>query len=411
MIRFFKFIIFTASFFIVSCKNTPSAQPATAVPVKHPLHDTIAHFIDSLLNNSGFSGNVLVAQKGQIIYEHSQGYEDAGQTMPITPETPLHVASTSKTFTATAIFQLIEQGKISLQDSLQQFFPNFPCSGITVRHLLTHTSGLQNYAYFLPALKWNKKVTASNEDVLNTFISKKPPMESRVGSRFNYCNFNFSLLALIVEKVSGRYFPDYVQDSIFARCGMHDSYIVGIKDTAGFKVTWTPSGRPYNFDYLDAVYGDKNVFTTCRDLLKYDSAIYHHVLLQQSSYDSMWQPLNPDRHYRDTVEYYGMGWRIKDWKDGRKIVYHNGWWHGSNSMFQRLINDSAVLICIGNRFNSRIYSMRRLANIFSKYYADVKPEEDPEPAGDSTKPSATSKKQPVPVKKPVVKSKPQKRRK
>ena len=345
--------------------------------------DSITLFMDTLLNNTGFSGGILVAKNGTVLYEHYQGYSDGEQQTPINDSTPFHVASTSKTFTSTAIMQLVKAGKLKITDSLRQYFPGFPYEGITVKHLLSHTSGLQNYAFFLPKYKWNPKVTATNKDVLDIIIGEKPPLTHPVGSRFEYCNTNFVLLALIVEQLSGKAFPDYVKEHIFVPAGMSHSFIMGANDTDRYLPSFKANKAMYNFDYLDAIYGDKNVYTTCKDLMQYDAAIRNHLLLDSASYETVWEPQQPDKHYHDSSEFYGMGWRLKIWPGGNKIVYHNGWWHGNNSVFQRVYQDTAVIIVTGNVFNRRIYHVPHVANVFRPYYEDMNFEREVS-EGDST---------------------------
>jgi CubicO group peptidase (beta-lactamase class C family) len=264
--------------------------------------------------------------------------------------------------------QLVQAGKLNLDDSLGKFFPQFPYPGNTVRNLLNHSSGIPYYANFMDKYGWDKKQVATNADVLYSLYANRPPQEFTPGSRFRYCNTNFVLLALIVEKVSGRFFPDFIKDSIFTPCGMSHSYVVSQKNPQDFIPSFYPGNRIYNFDYLDGVYGDKNVFTTCRDMLKYDSCIRENVLLSKSSYEQVWKPYFKDTHYHDTSEYYGLGWRLKIFDDSTIIPYHNGWWHGNNSVFQRLIPDTAVIIVTGNRFTNRIYQSAKAANVFRPYY-------------------------------------------
>lgn len=362
---------------LFSCNSNPVA--GKPVPPKYAYrilgdsekvyyNEKLAKFFDSLLLRSGFSGGILVAKNGQVLYEHYEGYTDAYKADSITDITPFHVASTSKTFTSTAIMKLVQAGKLNLDDSLGKFFPQFPYPGNTVRNLLNHSSGIPYYANFMDKYGWDKKQVATNADVLYSLYANRPPQEFIPGSRFRYCNTNFVLLALIIEKVSGRFYPDFIKDSIFTPCGMTHSYVVSHKNPQDFIPSFYPGNRIYNFDYLDGVYGDKNVFTTCRDLAKYDSCLRENVLLEHATYEQALKPYFKDTHYHDTTEYYGLGWRMKIFPDSVKIPYHNGWWHGNNSVFQRLIPDTAVIIVTGNRFTNRIYQSAKAANIFRPYY-------------------------------------------
>lgn len=373
--------IFIASMMLLSCKAGQQKAQAQeyinglrqldSATVRH-YHDTIAFYMDTMLNRDGFSGGILVAKNGTILYEHYQGFSDAAGVVPINDSTPFHVASTSKTFTSHAVLQLVQQGKLHLSDTVQQFFPRFPYKGITIKHLLSHNTGLPNYAYFFPKYGWDKKRLATNEDVLNMMVEKRPPLNAPVGSRFEYSNTNFVLLALIVEQVSGQPFPQYVKEHIFDVAGMDHSFIMGLADTGRYLPSFTHNRiRVYNLDAYDAIYGDKNVYTTCRDLMLYDAAIRDHQLLDSASYAMAWEPLQFDAHYGDSSEHYGLGWRLKVYPSGVIIPYHNGWWHGNNAIFQRLIKDTAVIIVTGNVFNRRIYHTPHVANFFRQYYDET----------------------------------------
>ncbi|HSK13593.1 MAG TPA: serine hydrolase, partial [Phnomibacter sp.] len=221
-----------------------------------------------------------------------------------------------------------------------------------------------------PKYKWDKKLTVTNYDVLEVLINRKPNLDFSTGSRFKYCNTNFVLLALVVEKVSGLTFPYYVKENIFDVAGMEDSYISTPLSKAEFLPSWNAQGRIYGFEYLDGLYGDKNVFTTCRDLMKYDQAIREGKLLDPMMYESAWQPNFKDPKHSEPWEFYGLGWRLKVFDNDLKIPYHNGWWHGNNAVFQRLIADTAVIIVTGNRMNRRIYASAKAANFFRPYFPD-----------------------------------------
>jgi CubicO group peptidase (beta-lactamase class C family) len=383
-----RFLIFGfgcyLALFIVACSSQSEGRPQSR-PLLRVLdtaeiaqyQQSLARFFDSLLLRSGsFSGGILVAKNGQILYEHYAGFADGARLDTINSDTRFHVASTSKTFTSLAVLQLVRAGKIGLDDSIQTYFPLFPYKGISVRNLLNHSSGLPNYANLFDFYKWDKKRTATNTDVLYLFYANRPGIEFRPGTRFRYSNTNFALLALIVEKASGLFFPDYVRDSLFVPAGMKNSYVLNHQNPGAYMPSWDAAGRLYDFNHLDAIYGDKNVFTTCRDLLKYDSAIREETLLPQAWLDSAWAPNFMDKKYNDTMEHYGLGWRVKVFDDTLKIPYHNGWWHGNNAVFQRLIADTAVIIVTGNRMSNRIYSAAKAANFFRPYYLQFAEEQE-----------------------------------
>ncbi len=333
----------------------------------------LSAFFDSSLLNNGFNGGILVARDGAIIYEKYQGLADLRKKDPMTDSTSLHIASTSKPFTAIAVLRLVQEEKLSLNDSVSKFFPGFPYPGISIKMLLNHRSGLPNYLYFmsdgdwdnLPAGKAGKRY-AVNQDVLNFLIDKKPEKSFSPDKRFNYCNTNYVLLALIVEQISGKSFPEYMQQKFFGPIGMNHTYVFTLKDTLTATPSFTNNGTYWNFDFLDGTYGDKNIYTTPRDLLKWDQALYTDQLISKALLDSAFSGYSFER---SSVHNYGLGWRLQFMPNGKRIIYHFGKWHGSNAAFARLMDEKATIIILGNKFTRNIYSAAHLCyDFFDNYY-------------------------------------------
>lgn len=331
----------------------------------------ISNFFDSTLLHTGFNGGILVAKNGAVVYEKYVGRIDLRKPDPISDSTSMHVASTSKTFTAVAILRLVQEGKLSLTDTLNRFFPGFPYPGITVQMLLSHRSGLPNYLYFMSNLKWgmvNGRWThqfATNKDVLQVMFDQKPPPAAKPNTRFSYCNTNFMLLALIIEKITGMPFPEYMQQKLFGPLRMTHTYIFTLKDTATATPSFTGTGRYWDYDFLDGTYGDKNLYTTPQDMLKWDQALYTDQVIRPSLLDSAFTPYSMEKN---TVHNYGLGWRLQLLPNGKKVIYHFGKWHGSNAAFARLTDEKATIIIIGNRFNRNIYNTAHLAyDLFGDY--------------------------------------------
>ncbi|WP_297819081.1 serine hydrolase domain-containing protein [Segetibacter sp.] len=317
---------------------------------------------DSMLGKHGFNGSILVAKNGEVLFEDYHGFSNLHTKDTITPTTPFHLASTSKTFTGMAIMKLQEEDKLNLDDSLQVFFPQFPYSGITVRMLLSHRSGLPNYVYFMPAdPAWRHRL-ATNNDMLQFMIDKKPALYSYPNRGFHYCNTNYALLALIVEKVSGQSFPEYLSNTIFSPLGMKNTFVFSIKDSANYRPSYQYNNRPFNLESMDCVYGDKNIYSTARDMLLWDKAIYSNKIVSQATYEEATQP---NSNERPSMHNYGLGWRLMIMPNSTKIVYHNGWWHGNNTCFTRLVADTATIIILGNKFNKGIYGGMKIGTIFS----------------------------------------------
>lgn len=339
----------------------------------------LSTFFDTALLNKGFNGGILVAKNGAVLYEKYTGKTDLRKKDSITASTSMHIASTSKTFTAAAVLRLVQEGKLSLDDSLTRFFPNFPYAGITVKMLLCHRSGLPNYLYFMSNNKWGMDEKgkwnhqyATNEDVLKMMMEKKPDPTGRPGGRFLYCNTNYALLALIIEKITGTSFPEYMQSHLFQPLKMEHTFIFTPKDTLTATPSFTGQGTYWNYDFLDMTYGDKNVYTTPEDLLKWDQALYTNQVLSQAMLDSAFKGYSPHTDdssgQRRSPDDYGFGWRLLFLQSGKKVVYHFGKWHGSNAVFARLVDDKVTIIIIGNRFNRAIYHAGNLSyDIFGAY--------------------------------------------
>jgi CubicO group peptidase (beta-lactamase class C family) len=315
-----------------------------------------------------------VAKDGNIVYEKYEGYADLRKKIPMTDSTMMHIASSGKTFTGMAILRLAQENQLSLDDQLEKYFPEFPYSGITIQMLLSHRSGLPNYVHFLPASKWDKKKIATNEDVLNMLYSERPTRMFKPGTRFTYSNTNFVLLAMIVEKITGKPFPEFMKEKFFDPLGMKHTYIFTLKDSANAVQSYEANGRLWQYDCLEGTYGDKNLYTTPEDLLKWDQAFYTEEILNKQMQDSAFTPYSNERR---SMHNYGLGWRLLMIPNGKKVIYHNGRWHGFNAAFARLTDEKVTIIILGNKYNSRIYTAARDAyDIFGDYRQTYGGEDD-----------------------------------
>jgi CubicO group peptidase (beta-lactamase class C family) len=321
------------------------------------------------LKFTGFSGSILVAKNGEILFQEYQGFINQRTKEAITPTTSFHLASTSKPFTGMAILRLWEQGRLSLDDPLQKYFPTLPYRGITIRMLLDHRSGLPNYLNFMDSF-WNKKRKASNEDVLNFMIVHKPHVSNLPNRAFNYCNTNFLMLALILENITKIPYPQYMMDSVFTPLGLKNTYVFSMKDTANYQPTYI-GNRPYPMDHLDCTYGDKNIYSTVSDLFLWDMALYQHTFISQATLDTAYTPTSNERR---SMHNYGLAWHLFIDKNDT-LVYHNGKWHGTNNLFMRMVQDSATIIILGNKANGNIYKMKGMSTIFTGHIDEGKLED------------------------------------
>lgn len=328
-------------------------------------HRELTSFLESKLLNHGFNGSILIAKDGAVIYEKYAGYADLRKKDPITDSTSLHIASTGKTMTAMAVLKMVEERKISLDDSIQRFFPGLDYPGITVRMLLNHRSGLPNYLYFMSEAKEYRDSCINNEVVLQYLYNKKPNRSYAPDRRFNYCNTNYVLLALIIERVSGQSFGTYMKQHLFEPLRMQDTYVAGISDLDSLCPSFQHNGTYWANDMMEGTAGDKNIYSTPRDLLKWDQALYTNHFISQAMLDSAFQP---NSNERPSLHNYGLGWRMLNFPNGKKVVYHFGRWHGFNAAFARLLDEKVTVIILGNKYNSNIYRVaRKVYDIFGDY--------------------------------------------
>lgn len=323
--------------------------------------------LDSIFRRTRLNGSVLVAKHGQIIYETYNGKSNprAHNSDTITANTPFHLASVSKTFTGMAIMKLYEQGKLGIDDTVSKYLAGFPCEGVTIRTLLNHRSGIPKYDHYMENMGWDKRKLVTNQDVLDFLIARHKDIRiGRPDRGFSYSNTNYALLALIIEKVSGQTYGDYLKKTFFEPLGMKDSYVFSMSDTGHYLPSYYYSGRPYKFDYLDLVYGDKNIYSTVRDLLKWDQALRNDSLFTKQSLEAAYMPYSFEK---PGTHNYGLGWRMYLLKNGKKLIYHNGWWHGNRTAFYRLIDEDVTIIALCNNDAKKVYSVKEMADIFGDY--------------------------------------------
>jgi CubicO group peptidase (beta-lactamase class C family) len=324
-------------------------------------YNAIKEFYNHDFIARGFNGAILVAKKGKVIFEDYHGYFNLFKKDSLTSHSAFHLASVSKTFTAMATLKLVEMGKIGLDDDVKKFLPGFPYDKVSVKLLLSHRSGLPNYIYFMEQLGWNRQQYCSNEDVLSYLIKFKPPMASVPGTHFTYCNTNYALLGLIIEKASGKSYADFLQTNFFTPLHMNDTYVFNMTDSARAMPSFDWRGRLEKLTYLDTGFGDKNIYSTPEDLLKWDQALYTNEIFNQKTLEEAYTPYSNEK---PGIRNYGYGWRMNVYPGGKKIIYHNGWWHGNNTVFIRMIQDSVTIIVLGNKYNRNIYQAKKMAEIF-----------------------------------------------
>lgn len=336
---------------------------------KTQIEQTIAQYYQKVWEEGDLWGGFLVAKGNKILYEKYRGYTQYSQKRRISKHSALHTASVSKPMTAMAILKLVESGKLNLNDPLTRFFPQFPYPNITIKLLLNHRSGLPKYEHFIDKIKSqafkNKKKFLTNKDILNLMITFHPEPVRAPDTGFMYCNTNYVLLALIIENITKTPYPEAMKHMVFEPLKMKDTYVFQEKDTASAaKSFYAKNKTTYPYDLLDGICGDKNIYTTPRDLFNFSRAMFSKNFLRKDLMAMIFEPYSQEK---EGINNYGLGFRMKIFDNGQKLTYHNGWWHGSNTVFVHLPGSHISIIALGNKYSRRIYSAVSLASLFDNF--------------------------------------------
>jgi CubicO group peptidase (beta-lactamase class C family) len=364
---------------LLAVENT---RPKTLHPEEFRLFSNASHrFFDSLFSH-GFNGGLVVSHNGVVVYEKYGGFRDPRKhTDSVNAHTAFHLASVSKTFTAMGILKLWEEGKLDIHDDISKYLPDFP-PGISIKNLLSQRSGLRNYVHFMDQSGWDKRKYLTNTDLLQYITQHHDQViYTTAGRHFEYSNTNYVFLALIIEKVSGQTYNEFLTKTFFQPLHMQDTYVYSIQDTAKATRSYKLNGRLYPMEYLDMVYGDKNIYSTPDDMLKWDAALRGNIMFKQSTLDSAYTPYSLEKRGKRN---YGLGWRMIVYPDGKKLIYHNGWWHGNRTVFIRMMEENATIIALCNNDNKKVYSAKKLCDVFGNYqqsHENDEPDNDPEGRG------------------------------
>ena len=314
---------------------------------------TVPAQLDAILKDYGRAdapgASVLVAQDGKVLYRKAFGLANLEERTPITTATNFRLASVTKQFTATAVLLLAERGELSLDDPLTRFFPGFAraAHGVKVRHLLGHTSGLLDYEELIPP---GTTVPLKDKDVLD-LVGKQDRLYFAPGSQFRYSNTGYALLALIVEKVSGRSFAQFLAENIFDPLGMTGTvaHEKGISKVA--RRAYGYSERNGRFERSDqsltsSVLGDGGIYSSVEDLWRWDQALYGTRLLPAETLAMAFQAGTPTSDQSGSG--YGYGWYVASHRGTRK-VWHYGETIGFSTYLARYPDKRLTIILLTNR--------------------------------------------------------------
>jgi len=286
-----------------------------------------------------------VVQHGKAKKTAAYGFANLEWGVPATPETVFEIGSVTKQFTAACVLRLVEEGKLSLDDKISRYLKGAPAgwSGITIRHLLTHTSGLRNYTG-LDGFELSRHLTQEQ------FIAKigEQPLGFPPGEKFSYCNTGYNLLGFIIENVSGKKYGEFLAETILgplemtATTNREPSRILKFR-AAGYDQDKTNGLVNRDVNYTD-LFSAGEMVSTVGDLMKWDAALNTEKILKASSKNSMWTSakLNDGRPTG-----YGFGWFLETW-NGHKVIGHPGSTSGFAAANLRFPDDGLTIVVLCN---------------------------------------------------------------
>jgi len=310
-----------------------------------------------------FNGTILVAEKGKPVYQQALGYADYNSKRMLNDSSVFELASVSKQFTAMGIMILKDRKLLSYENNIKKYFPQLPYDNITIRNLLTHTSGIPSYEDQFEK-NWDRKKIAFNKDIIEMLVQLHDTLFFKPGTKWRYSNTGYALLASIIEKVSGMSYNDFMVINIFQPLGMKhtfiynsrrttnkfpDNYALGFVYSDSLKKYILPDDLPiYSMVYyLDGIVGDGTVNSTIGDLFKWDRALYSNKLVSKASLDEMLSPLvrtSPT----DSTSFYGFGVNVQPKSDKGKVISHGGGWPGYRTVIVRRTEIERTVIILSN---------------------------------------------------------------
>ena len=344
--------------------------------------------VTQLMHDQKIPGTSLaVIRDGKVIRATGYGLANVELNVPVTPQSIFQSGSIGKQFTATAVMMLVEEGKVGLDDSITKYFLEAPPTWkpITIRHLLTHTSGLPDVWGETQQDEYSKGIVDSRRDysedeLLQRYVKLRP--EFQPGDKWVYCNTGYQLLGFLIYRLTGKFHGDFIRERIFQPLGMDTARTISEADivpnrSSGYVVV---EGELKNQEWIAPslnTTADGAYYMTVLDLAKWDAALYTEKLLKKSSLDQMWTPakLNAGKTYPDL---YGFAWQINN-ANGHRIVWHAGGNQGFFVIISRYLDDRLTIVTMTNldEFHSDVVKMAgAVASIYIPATAGANPVKD-----------------------------------
>jgi len=376
-INLFIFLFFTGCVSTIpNLEISMDMQPVDAI-------GKIDKWLEYLLLKKKFNGAILIAIDGKTDLMKTYGFSDLERTKQLTSKSSFRLASVSKQFTAMTIMILKEQGKLSFDDPVQNYLNNFPYPDVTIRHLLTHTSGLPDYEklvlqldnklstkYFYrtgqskenityegePSLYKEHHYILSMEDVLELVIENREKRKFMAGEKFKYSNTGYVLLAYIVEKISGQTFESFMDQQIFIPLSMKNSSVWNLNTAAGKledRVQGTNNNKLNDFTWMDGIAGDGAVFICIEDFMKWDRSLANYTIVSDTTFQ---EAVTPFITSAGDTSYYGFGWSLSE--NGSDMA-HAGAWVGALTYIYRNPENGLLFVLLDSSTNQDMGKIRK----------------------------------------------------
>ncbi len=354
-IKAFLFTFFLSIHFL-HAQQTPTLQQLDSV-------------LTVLYKSSRFNGTVLYAEKGKVIYKKAFGVTDYRTNQPLTTTSSFNLASVTKQFMCMCIMILKERGQLQFDDDCKKYIPELPYDNITIRNLMTHTSGIPEYFDVFQRYK-TPLDTLSNEKLITLYATYKPALDFATGTKWNYCNTNYALLVSIIERISKQPIDVFVKKNITTPLKLNDTYVYHVLMPS------IPANHVYGFEEtgekrklndltpFDGVVGDGNIYSSVEDLYKWEQSLNTEKLVKASTFA---QALEPVKLKDGTTYPYGFGWGIE--KDRTGEYSHTGGWGGFANLIYRDTKNNRTIIQLSSGSNG--WGIRTTRNFIQGKPLDV----------------------------------------
>lgn len=313
--------------------------------------------------------SIAIVHGGVLVHSRSYGLADVEHAVPATPRSPFKIASLTKPFTAIAILQLVDRGRVSLDQAVSHYLENLPdrWRATTIRQLLGHTSGVPDYLRS-PGWSWRDswRLDLSRQEVIS--LAAQAPMDFEPGARMRYCNTNYYLLGMVIEAVSGQTYAQYLAAHVVQPLAMSDTRVDGHAPLLQGRVRGYTNDnsqlRNAEFTSDTWAYAEGGVITTAVDLAKLDAALYGEKLLTRRSIDLMWTPTRLDDGSIGVIgdngagqpNHYGLGWFISSYK-GHRLILAGGNKPGFTCTYFRFVDANLTVVVLSNLSSSPLYGI------------------------------------------------------